>query len=316
MKDKIEFLYYSFLSAIRTYYRKLVGIDKYKRNNINGKKIQNIDEINLHIYENLVGKSPFLVARFGDAELRCIVYYLQIKYGLRKDYPENFKKIMHNNTGFFPATTENLNKFSKLMIKSVKEVNVFAVWHNYLEDYVIKKFNNKCCYTRLESIEPYRSSMPWSKSLEGKKVLIVHPFKESIEKQLKQNRKYLFNNKNVLPEFEFNIVKAVQSNAGGEVKYKDWFEALEYMYNETLKYEYDIAIIGCGSYGLPLAAKLKANNKKVIHLAGATQILFGIKGKRWEEKPEVNCLFNEYWIRPNQNEKPKNAKKVEGGCYW
>lgn len=40
MKDKIEFLYYSFLSAIRTYYRKLVGIDKYKRNNINGKKFK------------------------------------------------------------------------------------------------------------------------------------------------------------------------------------------------------------------------------------------------------------------------------------
>lgn len=316
MGDKIEFLYFSFFSAIRTYYRKIVGIDKYKRKTVNGQKIQSIDEINSYIYDNLLSENSFLVARFGDAELRCIVYYLQIKYGLRKDYPENFKKIMHNNTGFFPATTQNLNKFSELMLNAVKNVNVFAVWHNYLEDYVIKKFNNQCSYTRLESIEPYRSDMPWSKALEGKKVLIIHPFKESIENQLNQNREFLFEDKNILPKFEYSVIKAVQSNAGGEVQFKDWFEALDYMYNETLKYDYDIAIVGCGSYGLPLAAKLKADNKKVIHLAGATQILFGIKGRRWEDKKEVSCLFNKYWIRPNQNEKPKNAKKVEGGCYW
>ena len=27
-------------------------------------------------------------------------------------------------------------------------------------------------------------------------------------------------------------------------------------------------------------------------------------------------LFNEYWVSPSQNEKPKYSEKVEGSCYW
>jgi len=53
-------------------------------------------------------------------------------------------------------------------------------------------------------------------------------------------------------------------------------------------------------------------------LAGATQLLFGIKGKRWEEFivwPYAN-LFNEHWVRPGIKEKPKNANIVEDACYW
>ena len=49
-------------------------------------------------------------------------------------------------------------------------------------------------------------------------------------------------------------------------------------------------------------------------LAGATQILFGIMGKRWENT--TRHAVNEYWVRPLEEETPKNAGKVEGGCYW
>lgn len=61
--------------------------------------------------------------------------------------------------------------------------------------------------------------------------------------------------------------------------------------------------------------------KKAIHLGGGTQLLFGIKGKRWEgryhgDDTRFADLFNEYWTYPSENEKPQNAEKVEGGCYW
>ena len=86
-----------------------------------------------------------------------------------------------------------------------------------------------------------------------------------------------------------------------------------------MKIEFDVAIVGCGAYGFPLAAKLKQAGKQAIHLAGATQLLFGIKGKRWEEDPAfeyVRKFFNEAWVYPDETEKPKNASVVEGGCYW
>ena len=88
---------------------------------------------------------------------------------------------------------------------------------------------------------------------------------------------------------------------------------------EAMKIDFDVAIIGCGAYGFPLAAKLKLAGKQAIHLAGATQLLFGIKGKRWEENGAfayVQKFFNDAWVYPSDEDKPKEAAKVENGCYW
>lgn len=77
------------------------------------------------------------------------------------------------------------------------------------------------------------------------------------------------------------MIRAVQS-LGGNSQFKDWFEALEYMKTEIDKVDYDICLIGAGAYGFPLAAHVKRQGKQGVHLGGALQLLFGIKGKRWE----------------------------------
>jgi glycine/D-amino acid oxidase-like deaminating enzyme len=81
--------------------------------------------------------------------------------------------------------------------------------------------------------------------------------------------------------------------------------------------DFDIAIIGAGAYGLPMAAHVKRRGKKAVHLGGATQLLFGIRGKRWDtDYPHLQPLFNEHWARPLPTETPPNAKTIEAGCYW
>ena len=117
------------------------------------------------------------------------------------------------------------------------------------------------------------------------------------------------------------MIKAVQTIAGEKSHFGNWFEALDYMKNEIANRDFDLLIVGCGAYGLPLAAFGKQMGKKAIHLGGGTQLLFGIKGKRWEgryhgDDTRFADLFNEYWTYPSENEKPQNAEKVEGGCYW
>jgi len=127
----------------------------------------------------------------------------------------------------------------------------------------------------------------------------------------------LFNNNDILPEFTLLTLKAVQTVAGQrDERFETWFDALEFMFNEAMKKDFDIAILGCGAYGFPLAAKLKLAGKQAIHLGGATQLLFGIEGNRWDDHPVISKLYNEYWVRPIESEKPKNANSVEGACYW
>jgi hypothetical protein len=99
------------------------------------------------------------------------------------------------------------------------------------------------------------------------------------------------------------------------------------MKSEINKADFDICLIGCGAYGFPLAAHVKRMGKKAFHIGGSLQLLFGIKGKRWEVNDphyelgndniiDYYSLPNEYWVRPLEEEKPANHSKVEDSCYW
>lgn len=99
------------------------------------------------------------------------------------------------------------------------------------------------------------------------------------------------------------------------------------MEDEIDKEDYDICLLGCGAYGFPLAAHVKRQGKQAVHLGGALQLLFGIKGKRWEDPNygvkewnipygSYTALMNKYWIRPDNITSPPNIQQVEGGCYW
>ena len=95
-----------------------------------------------------------------------------------------------------------------------------------------------------------------------------------------------------------------------------WFDALDYMKSEVDKVEFHIAIVGAGAYGLPLSAYIKSLGKQVIQMAGSTQLLFGIKGNRWDGHPIISQLYNEHWVRTSIIETPPQAERVEGGSYW
>ena len=47
---------------------------------------------------------------------------------------------------------------------------------------------------------------------------------------------------------------------------------------------------------------------------GALQLLFGIRGKRWDDHPIISKLYNDAWVRPEEGLAHK--EKVEGGSYW
>jgi hypothetical protein len=170
---------------------------------------------------------------------------------------------------------------------------------------------------RFRDLEPYMHASPWTTALRGKRVLVVHPFARTIEYQYRTNRTRLFKNPDVLPDFELDTVTAVQSSADAKTPFADWFEALEYMKNEIDAKTFDIAILGCGAYGIPLASHVKSMGRKAVHLGGQTQLLFGIRGKRWETGHDlIKSFFNEHWVTPDSSERPAGYRLVEHGAYW
>lgn len=286
----------------------------------------------------LTAEKPCMISRFGSGEIGIVNNYLTAhseENFLKRCYTyitdntglpfwdKQFFKSMKNNAGIFPETIDILERFSERYLQDIPEIDVLGSF-NYTEKFM--PLRNDVVNVHLECLYPFWVDKPWTLALRGKKVLVLHPFVETIERQY-AHRDKLFANPDVLPDYELKTLRAVQSNAGAKVPYKDWFEALKWMEDEMAKIDFDICILGCGAYGLPLAATVKRMGKKAIHMGGGSQLLFGIKGKRWDndgyhwkDLPQLNTsyssLYNDYWVRPSQSETPKSAKNVEGACYW
>lgn len=209
------------------------------------------------------------------------------------------------------------------MLNDMKFVDVLGSWRK--QEFFINDRLNNCKKIPLAFLEPFWADSPWTEALTGKNVLVIHPFAKLIEKQYKK-RNLLFKDSRLLPYFKLNTIQAVQTIGGDNAGFSSWFDALDFMKSEMDKYDYDVALIGCGAYGFPLAAHAKLRGKVGIHMGGALQLLFGIKGKRWENpnlatttlggKGKYLDLFNEEWVYPDETLRPKAFKQVENGCYW
>lgn len=269
------------------------------------------NEGNRTIREMIVNGMPGFVGRGGATEMRCIGEYLS-----GGSFSDKIRTEVSILSGFFPTDDINLRKFCEIYIESISNADIVSLWGVGAETKVVHRVCKFSRFTELHALEPYYFSDPWSAALVGKKVLVVHPFKDSIQKQYAK-RQMLFPGTAVLPELEsLTCIKAVQSIAGEKTEYATWFDALAFMQNQISECDFDVAIIGAGAYGLPLAAYCKRIGKQAIQMSGATQLLFGIKGKRWDEHPFISNLYNDAWIRPNSNETPAQKSKVEGGSYW
>ncbi len=297
--------------------------------------IKDPQEANQKIHDLLTSEKPCLIGRFGSNEIECTVFFRNrkfYKYDIlnyargRSDiwwYPESIVNKMYYNAGFFSPTTQQLDLFGELMISAMPLIDILGSWVKE-ESYFEKELSNTTLVD-LELLNPLwgSSSTPWTIALEGKKILVVHPFAETIQKQY-ERRELIHKDKRMLPRFSsLQTIKAVQSITGIKPEgFNTWGDALKYMENEIDQCDYDICIIGCGAYGLLLAAHCKRQGKKAIHLGGATQLLFGIKGKRWEDPDygfngtNYSSFFTPFWVRPLTAETPPKAADIEDGCYW
>lgn len=299
-------------------------------------RIKDPNKVSDIISAGIQSDKPFMISRFGAVEISAVNNYLGIKNkehnlwklisGKQPEWwwNEGVRYCMKNNAGFFPNDDINLSKFCELILSDLKHIDVLASWQEF--EYNLKDELSNTIPIDFIFLDPFWSDIPWTKYLEGKKVLVIHPFTDEIKYQYENNRTELHCNHDILPQFKLKVLKSIQS-IGGNSEFNSWFEALDFMKKQIDSIDFDICLLGCGAYGMPLAAHIKRIGKKAIHVGGSLQLLFGIKGKRWEtDKYAANyfkdgvgkypMLINEKWIRPFETSKFKGAENVENGCYW
>ncbi|MDD3140282.1 MAG: hypothetical protein PHX08_15080 [Lachnospiraceae bacterium] len=279
------------------------------------------EDANKQLGDLLENNQNVMVARLGFFELAAMRNY---EFERSQNYSLVMKQLS-DCAGFFPQEERMGQPFLTEMKQSLSSVDMLLASGEPFENYFIDYYTAKKTQIipTFHLTQPWMYQNPWTSHLKGKKVLVIHPFEHAIRQQY-ERRELLFLGTDILPKFELQTYCPVVSvGEYSDTRFEDWFAALEYMFREIKEIDFDVALLGCGAYGFPLAARIRNMGRTAIHVGGNLQLFFGIMGKRWDGsrengqvKADLRPFYNENWIYPSEAETPSESNKVEYGPYW
>ena len=271
------------------------------------------------IRQMLVEKKPFLAGKIGGAELLALEY---MDHYLKFEWPSGWSwrrpaSRLHNNAGFFPIQKKNFIRWDWEMRRAVACIDFLCAWQG---DSFLKKYENAL----IQSLAPHSRAIPMAilgrgilPEIASFRWLVVSPFTKTMQKQVTRLKEIYDPEGKTSIDWD-RIVKTCefvrcpfQSHLEPS-PYDSWEDGLTKLATEVESKEFDVALIGAGAWSLPLGRRIKEMGKSAIHMGGEMQLLFGIKGKRWE----YAMIYNSAWVNSDPDETPKDANRVEDGCYW
>jgi hypothetical protein len=266
-----------------------------------------------------------IIGRHGTIELTVLLTHKHHTV----IYPDQLK-VLERNAGVFPTSMTYIYDWIRDYKYAAADSDAMAVgWYPPLAIPELQYLQFQApdvIKLPLRSLEPYylKACDSWTRALEGQHVAVVSSFTQSIEKQLQRiNHIWTGDRQGILSDtIKWSFIRSYYSPSLGQGKcewsesIKNWKQAVDVMEKEVIESGAKICLIGCGGLAMPLALRLKDHGIISIVLGGAIQILFGIKGKRWETHGVISKFFNDAWIFPDKDEIPGGSNNIEGGCYW
>ena len=242
------------------------------------------DKSNL-VLRRALSSPRFFVARIGYTEGKIFGFFRQYQLGLDSFFPDELREHARNSSGIFSTDDEGLDTFCQIFAENMNEVTHLCLFSTEFEPLLARNYGRKAKLISSSGLEHFRYAPSWMESLRGKRVLVVSMFAETIKKQFSKACSLFPSNPSANPLFaSLETVKAQVTYGGETPRYKDWKTTLEHMFEECMKHDFDVAILSCGGYGLPLGGMLYRAGKNVIHSGGITQLYFGIYGTRYENE--------------------------------
>lgn len=275
---------------------------------------------NMYLIDLLKMNEPFFISRLGSEIVESYNYMIHKKV--------TYDKSLDINAGIYCKTDIDLVMYYQMYFDAIKNSDAIAIF-NFLpqivshEQYFMENIKLQGLSSR--ALEPFylllENQIPWTHYLLGKKVLIISPFIDSFQKQIKKGFHMFEDESKTIfhQEQEFVFYKSFNTLAGNHL-HSSWLETFNIMCEDISKLDFDVAMLSCGGYGMPLSNYIKNNLKKsAIYVGGGLQLLFGVVGQRWLTHPIISKIImrnTSQFIRPSGNEIVKNQHTVENGCYW
>ena len=274
-------------------------------------------------------KEGLLIGRNGTIEMEALFFRT---YGARpgQEYPDGISRRLELHAGIFPPTKGSIDRWVFALLEAVRLSDVIvAGWYapfKDTEEVFLREMNLHGTRIPLRSLEPYyvEPEARWTNLLANRKVAIVNSFVDTAMTQIEKREEIwpLATDSLLPPTTEWIPIRTgyapvlAKGRAGWSSTIQSWDVAVTDTVKRVIESGADIAIIGCGGLGMVIGAELRKRNKVAIILGGATQVLFGIKGNRWEHHDVISHFWNEAWVYPQEQETPNGANQIEQGCYW
>ena len=291
------------------------------------------------IAQKVIAGTPFIAGKLGTAECEAICFYVSCRrpeLSEKKPYPSHILQHMFLNAGLFPATEAALDAYAIYMTKVVlPSMDGIAEWNPcmpFQEGILLQNHAPHAVRFPARSLEPYYTAGPenrWTLVATGAEkppLAVVSPFAATIGAQWGEQERVWSTGPAIWLPSKLHVVRSGYSPAlAGEkatcgwpraVQEGGWSTAIRWMADSVESSGAKLAVVGCGALSLPLCVALKSRGISAIHTGGATQILFGVKGGRWETHSVISTFFNDAWVRPSAAEVPTHAGLVERACYW
>lgn len=283
-------------------------------------------------------KDSVFISRIGGSDFKAVAEYIdhpgQINSSTWVDF--HLKKVRDLNGYFdFESKLENFEKYLNLLYDSYKSSDIIAYAGKTITNFEKTKSrgtlsfpenqkklirevcsNKRCVDWQSLCLNPRQfldSMKVWAKD---KKILVVSPFSESISLQF-EKKDNLFHNF-VYPKFHLvTYTSSVTYNNNEDtpsslsVSTSDWIEECQKMMSEISQLDFDVALLSCGSYALPLGNFISnALQKKAIYTGVAINYYFNIYGENLKDRYEPFGCNLDYQIDALEYEK---VRKIKGG---
>lgn len=264
------------------------------------------------------GAAGWMAGKVGTTELLALEFsdrWMQPFWPPTASWKRAMRRL-HIDSGVFPESHAQFREFLSTYGDAIRQLDAVCLWQT---DAFLRAYEE--ALVRFACPQAVRVGLGFLSSeilaqIAGWRWLVISPFTETMRRQVFRlprvhaGRPWAAELAGAENRCEFLTCPTFSYLAPSP--FRSWSEALEKLATEAQTRKFDVALIGAGAWSLPLAARLKQAGRIAIHLGGETQLVFGIKGQRWESYG----IYNEDWVRPSAEETPKNFLLKENGCYW
>jgi hypothetical protein len=281
-----------------------------------------LKDISSRIRGSVIGSNPFFLSRLGGSDTNALIDFLGLTGADDPLFGRHIAKhipIVKSYNGFYSFCDETSDYIQYLgRIQQIYEQSSFSMACNFQflsimfpdsihPKFVKHDFDGKSQYIAfvnhlLRQTDSQKKFFPYGyverflnerfgffrdmeSCLAGKRVLVLSPFSESIHVNF-PNRSKFFRNY-VYPDFELLTVTTPITYSGLPRSFypnDSWAETVESLSSQIASVPFDIALMSCGSYALPLGDFIhRVLGRSAIYVGGMLQLFFGIMGRRYQD---------------------------------